>query len=96
MGNDTLPTTTIVAIPVAMWRRHLLNRGLLRVEFDLMAERQSLDRLVQKYADLPMSLADACLVRMTELNDKAVVCTLDRHFQIYRKHGRQTIPTIMP
>ncbi len=41
-----------------------------------------------QYADLPMSLADACLVRMTELAPQSQVLTTDRHFRIYRRHGR--------
>ena len=74
----------------------LLDSGLLNVEFDPLAERAALRKLVSKYADLPMSLADACLVRMTEQLDDMVVFTTDRHFRTYRKNGRQTIPLIMP
>jgi rRNA-processing protein FCF1 len=43
-----------------------------------------------------MSLADACLVRMAEQHADAMVLTLDAHFRVYRKHGRQAIPVIMP
>jgi hypothetical protein len=43
-----------------------------------------------------MSLADACLVRMTELDASAIVVTLDSHFRIYRRNRRQTIPALMP
>jgi hypothetical protein len=43
-----------------------------------------------------MSLADACLVRMAEIRPNAVVFTLDHHFTIYRKHGRQAIPLLIP
>jgi predicted nucleic acid-binding protein len=74
----------------------LLGTGVLSVEFAVMAEREALARLVRRYADLPMSLADACLVRMAELSAGSSVFTLDRRFRIYRKHGRQLIPTIMP
>lgn len=74
----------------------LLGTGVVSVEFDVMAERALLAKLVNKYADLPMSLADACLVRMAERNHDASVFTLDRHFRIYRKHGRRVIPTIIP
>ena len=74
----------------------LLTSGLLVVQFELMAECRVLAPLVRKYADLPMSLADACLVRMAEVNVNAVVFTVDGHFRLYRKHGRQVIPTIMP
>jgi uncharacterized protein len=43
-----------------------------------------------------MSLADACLVRMSELNAKGVIVTLDPDFRIYRRHGRQTLPLLAP
>jgi len=74
----------------------LLGRGLLVVDFALNTHTKSLEKLVRKYQDLPMSLADACLVRMAETHPTAVVLTLDRHFRVYRKHGRQPIPIIMP
>jgi predicted nucleic acid-binding protein len=74
----------------------LLATSVVSVEFAMMAEREALATLVRKYADLPMSLADACLVRMAEINADSTVFTLDHHFRIYRKHGRQLIPTIMP
>lgn len=45
----------------------------------------------------PMGLADACLVRMAELRAGAVVLTVDRDFaEVYRRHGRQAIPTLLP
>lgn len=74
----------------------LLEIPLLSVSFDLREEKQAVGELMRKYADLPMSLADACLVRMAELHDRAAVFTLDRQFRIYRKHGRRSIPTIAP
>jgi uncharacterized protein len=74
----------------------LLGSGLLVVDFSLIAEREPLWKLIHKYEDLPMSLADACLVRLAELNPGASVFTLDSHFRVYRKHGRQQIPLIMP
>jgi predicted nucleic acid-binding protein len=74
----------------------LLRRSSILVPFALMDEFTEVSRLMTKYGDLHMSLADACLVRMAELNPAAKVATLDHHFRIYRKHGRQTIPTLMP
>ncbi len=74
----------------------LLASELLRVRFDLMAERAAVGRLLQKYSDRPMSLADACLVRMTELHDDAPIFTIDADFGVYRKHGRRVIPRISP
>ena len=52
--------------------------------------------LLQKYADVPMSLADACLVRMTETLNDPVLLTADSDFRIYRRHGRQAIPCVLP
>jgi len=49
-----------------------------------------------KYANVPMSLADACLVRLTELDGSSAVMTLDGDFLVYRRHGRQAIPALMP
>lgn len=69
---------------------------LLRVDLDLMEERAAVGRLLRKYADRPMSLADACLVRLAELNDRASVLTIDGDFAVYRKHGRRVIPLIAP
>src|SRR5438876_11397120 len=74
----------------------LLRSDLLRVEFDIMAERAAVGRLLRKYADRPMSLADACLVRLAEVNDGASVLTIDGDFGVYRKHGRRRISLIVP
>jgi predicted nucleic acid-binding protein len=74
----------------------LLSRGVVKVDFDVMNDPGALEKLMHKYRDLPMSLADACLVRMAELHPSATVLTLDRHFRIYRKLGRQPISVSMP
>src|SRR5438309_5173755 len=41
-------------------------------------------KLMQKYTDVPMSLADACLVRLTETLADPVILTTDADFRIYR------------
>jgi predicted nucleic acid-binding protein len=74
----------------------LLDRGLFVVDFQLAPQLKALEKLIHKYQDLPMSLADACLLRMAEIHPTAVVLTLDHHFGIYRKHGRQPVATVMP
>jgi hypothetical protein len=43
-----------------------------------------------------MSLADACLVRMTELLPEPIVLTTDTDFRVYRRHGRQVVPCVLP
>ena len=74
----------------------LLAGGTLTIEFGLMAELAAVRRLVSRYKDQPMSLADACMVRLAEIYDEASVITLDRDFAVYRKNGRQVIPLISP
>ncbi len=44
----------------------------------------------------PMSLADACPVRLAALHDKTRVWMLDSDFLVYRRLGRLVIPTLMP
>jgi predicted nucleic acid-binding protein len=75
---------------------HMLDAGFLKLGFSLADEAGVVARLMKKYADVPMSLADACLVRMSEIHDGSKVFTLDRDFKIYRRNGRQTIPLIYP
>ena len=74
----------------------LLERGLVIPDFDLAAELPAIAHLMRRYQSVPMSLADACLVRMAEQERDAAVFTLDSDFKIYRRHGRQTIPLIFP
>src|SRR5688572_14884569 len=74
----------------------MVERGLVSLDFVLAAELFSVRRLVTRYRDRPMSLADTCLVRKAELYDEAAVLTLDADFTIYRKNGRQIIPVVAP
>jgi hypothetical protein len=64
--------------------------------FSLLAEGAALEKLVHRYASVPMSLADACLVRLAKLHPHSVVFTLDNDFRIYRRDGRQPITLLMP
>ena len=74
----------------------LLSEDIVKVDFRLDQEVVALKALMKKFADVPMSLADACLVRMTELEPNAVVVTLDSDFRIYRRNRRRAVPTITP
>lgn len=74
----------------------LVERGELVCEFDVRSEITPLRQLLRKYRDLPATLADVCLVRMSELRKDCAVLTLDRDFLVYRRNGRQTIPLISP
>jgi predicted nucleic acid-binding protein len=74
----------------------LVRDRIVKVSFTLDAEVESVRRLIDRYSSVPMSLADACLVRMTELDPSAALITLDQDFRVYRRNGRQAIETISP
>jgi predicted nucleic acid-binding protein len=74
----------------------MIEENLLQVPFAIRAEASRVRALRLKYRDVPMSLADACLVRMAELVDGSTVCTLDDDFAVYRKSGRRAIPLLTP
>jgi hypothetical protein len=74
----------------------LLRRGAVVVAFDLGKDREPVLMLMHKYANVPMSLADACLVRMTETHADPVILTTDTDFRIYRRHSRQVVPCVLP
>ncbi len=73
----------------------LLRKAVVAV-FNLDNSREAVLTLLQKYANVPMSLADACLVRMSETVADPVILTTDSDFQIYRRHSRQVVPRILP
>jgi uncharacterized protein len=68
----------------------------LKVDFEITNEAAALEVLMKRYADRPMALADACLVRLSELHKDCRVFTLDRHFKQYRRYGRSVIPLLSP
>jgi predicted nucleic acid-binding protein len=74
----------------------LLRRRALIAAFHLDGNVEPVLKLMQKYAQTPMSLADACLVRMTETLTDAVLLTTDADFRVYRRHSRQVVPCVMP
>jgi uncharacterized protein len=74
----------------------LLRRHVVEVAFRLEDHMEAVARLIRKYASVPMSLADASLVRMAELSPESTILTLDRDFRLYRKAGRHVLPVIMP
>lgn len=73
-----------------------VREGRIQVVYHLQADAQRVFALMEKYRDLPMSLADACLVAMVEQGMGDRILTLDEHFRIYRHRGRRVIPVLMP
>jgi len=74
----------------------LVNRGIIQLPFRIDQHLDLIAWLLDKYCDIPISLADACMVRLSELYPDSFLLTLDSDFRIYRKNKRQVIPTIMP
>jgi predicted nucleic acid-binding protein len=74
----------------------MLRRNAITIAFRLDEHVTEVQGLRAKYADVPMSLADASLVRMSEQSGRRAVLTLDGDFRVYRKHGRLVIPLILP
>ncbi len=74
----------------------MLESGALRVAVSLVDEGSQVFRILRKYADRPASLADACLVRMSEVFPRHHVLTLDADFRHYRRHRNRAISVWMP
>jgi hypothetical protein len=74
----------------------LIRGGALVSSFRFADSTNEVLALMEKYADVPMSFADACLVRMTEVLSEPMLLTTDTDFRIYRRHGRKAIPCVMP
>ena len=89
-------TFLIAGQGIPAWRLlDKLRDGVFRVGLQLGAEGAAVQALMKRYAKVPMSLADACLVRLAEITDLPI-CTLDPHFENYRTHGRRRPPLILP
>lgn len=74
----------------------MIERGVIQVAMRLDEEISVVRELFDRYDNVPASLADACLIRMSELFEPSRVLTLVGDFHIYRRHGSQTIPLLAP
>ena len=83
--------------PLALARmRRLLERGnIISMEENQEIWLRAIS-LMERYANVPMSFADACLIAMTEITPGARVFTLDRDFLIYRQDGEKPIALLAP
>lgn len=103
-----LPLVTCEAVLVEAWfllKNHqpcksdlaaLHHRRALRVDFDFEENAAAIYQLLEKYADVPMDFADACLVKMAEHRSDVRVWTIDPDFRIYRRNRNRPIPLIFP
>ena len=75
----------------------MLENGDLQLAFSLEEELAAVRKLTLKYRDQSMDLADACVVRMSELHPVCEVFTVDRRdFSVYRRLGNKRIPCRFP
>ena len=78
----------------SLWE--FLRRGTVQLPFHLESEFEAVAVLMQRYSNVPMDLADACLVRLSEQHRDCYVLTTDSDFRVYRRFGRQVIPLVSP
>jgi predicted nucleic acid-binding protein len=74
----------------------LAENGVIQIGLHFEDQRASLRELMARYRNVPMSLSDATLVRLSELHRDCRVFTLDGDFHVYRRHRNQAIPVLMP
>ena len=74
----------------------MLGDGFLTMGLSIADQHPALLAMVRRYVDVPMSLADACVVRLAELHPQSPIMTLDADFFTYRKNGRQVIDVLRP
>jgi uncharacterized protein len=76
---------------LALWER-----ATVRIKFSAESEKDAIRKLLRRFGSVPMSFADACLVRMSEIHSDCAIWTLDSDFRVYRRSGRQSIPLLSP
>jgi predicted nucleic acid-binding protein len=74
----------------------MLSRRAVAARFNLDDNMEAVVALLRKYTSVPMSFADACLVRMSETLADPLILTTDSDFRIYRRHSRQVVPVLCP
>ena len=74
----------------------LLQGQAVVCKFDVANHVDDVLRLMKKYSNVPMSFADACLVRMSEVLPNPTILATDSDFHVYRRHGRRAIPCVTP
>jgi len=74
----------------------LFQRGLLASVPVLDTDATAVLDLMSAYSNVPMSLADACLVRLSEQVPSSTVVTLDSDFTIYRRNRNRKISLLAP
>jgi predicted nucleic acid-binding protein len=74
----------------------LVRSGKIDLSFSYADHVDEVHRLMEKYENVPMSFADACVVRLAEVHRRSRVLTIDSDFRIYRKHRDRPLDLITP
>lgn len=72
----------------------MVGEGFLSIGMQLADHPSAILAMIKRYTHVPMSLADACLVRLAELHPQSQAMTLESDFSVYRKNGRQMIAVL--
>lgn len=89
-------TDHLLSTPGRSTLRTAVRRGAIQLAATITQETPAILDLLDKYEDAPMSVADACVVRLTEILPDALVLTTDADFKIYRRHSRKVVPCLLP
>ena len=75
----------------------MVQEGLVSVHWEFAQEWRSLQKLALQFKEQEPDLADLCVIRLSELNPKHTVLTVDAgHFRVFRRNIRERIPAIFP
>lgn len=75
----------------------MIGDGLVTLAFDCNDHLPHLAALAKRYADRQPDLAELCLIRMSELNPRHSIITIDvEDFRVYRRNKREAIPILAP
>ena len=92
-GSESTTARRGTSALIALLRDRLISTT---ADFSYADESTEILRHLERYSNVPMSFADACLVRLCEIDHDAIVFTTDRDFLTYRRNRRQPIPLISP
>lgn len=95
--SEPVLTETAYSLGTALPLLELVEAGELIVPVQITDHCTELIRIIQRYDDREVSIADASLVRMTEIWRETTVITTDQtDFSVYRRFGRERIPFLAP
>jgi uncharacterized protein len=72
-----------------------ISRGAVEIYNIQNSDFSRLKGLTEKYQDMPMDFADACLVYLAEKLSIFTIATIDRDFTIYRIKGKKKFKVIL-